>query len=98
MVFPTVVGRPLNYHFGYTVLAGPTKSEYIGDEAMQKRGVLNIERPIKDGVMQSSKDMEKIWHHTFLHGLKVAPEEVKGVLLANCGSGFIKYEHRDLAA
>jgi actin-related protein len=57
------------------------KSEYIGDEAMQKRGILNLQYPIAAGIVESWEDMEKVWHHTFYNELRVAPEEALGVLL-----------------
>jgi len=57
------------------------KSEYIGDEAMQKKGILNLNYPIAEGIVQSWEDMEKVWHHAFYNELRVAPNECKGVLL-----------------
>ena len=42
-VFPAMVGRPKHQ----SAMQGVSqKSEYIGDEAMQKRGILNIQYPI----------------------------------------------------
>lgn len=38
-VFPAIVGRPKNAGVMHGV---NQKSEYIGDEAMQKRGILSI--------------------------------------------------------
>jgi actin-related protein len=57
------------------------KQEYIGDEAAQKRGILNLAYPIAAGIVESWEDMEKVWHHTFYNELRVAPNEIKGVLL-----------------
>ena len=61
-VFPTIVGRPRHWSAmqGYS-----QKSEYIGNEAMQKRGILNLQYPIASGIIESWCDIEKIWHHTF---------------------------------
>jgi actin-related protein len=58
-----------------------TKGEYIGDEAQQKRGILNLSYPIEAGIVQSWEDMEKVWNHTFFNELRINPKEVKGVLL-----------------
>ena len=77
-VFPSIVGRPKNA----SAMQGVTqKSEYIGDEAQQKRGVLNLKYPIANGIVSDWEDMEKVWHHTFYNELRVTPSEVQGVLV-----------------
>lgn len=71
-IFPSIVGRPKNQG----ILVGiDQKSEYIGDEAQQKRGVLKISYPIEHGVVNNWEDMEKIWNQTFFTELRVSPEE-----------------------
>jgi len=45
------------------------------------RGVLELNYPISAGIVESWEDMEKVWHHTFYNELRVAPNEVEGVLL-----------------
>ncbi len=78
-VFPTIVGRPKG---GASYWQGvQQKSEYIGDEAMAKRGVLNISYPTAAGIVESWEDMEKVWHHTFYNELRVDPAEAVGVFL-----------------
>lgn len=77
-VFPAIVGRPKH---AATIQGAQQKSEYIGDEAMQKRGILNLQYPIAAGIVESWEDMEKVWHHTFYNELRIAPEEALGVLL-----------------
>jgi actin len=78
-VFPAIVGRP-RANQG-TMIGGSQKAEYIGDEAMKMKGVLNISYPIAAGIVESWEDMEKVWHHAFYNELRVAPNECKGVLL-----------------
>jgi len=77
-VFPAIVGRPkqANAMHGANV-----KSEYIGDEAMAKKGVLNLKYPIVTGIVESWEDMEKVWHHCFYNELRINPDEAHGVML-----------------
>lgn len=77
-VFPAIVGRPKH---ASTLMGTNNKSEFIGDEAMQKRGVLELKYPIASGIVESWDDMEKVWHHTFYNELRVIPSEITGVLL-----------------
>jgi len=77
-VFPAIVGRPKN---ASAMMGTNQKNEYIGDEAAQKRGILNLNYPIAAGIVESWEDMEKVWHHTFYNELRVSPNEIKGVLL-----------------
>jgi actin-related protein len=78
-VFPAAVGRP---KAALQQMQGvQNKSEYIGDEAMAKKGICDINYPIAAGIVDSWEDMEKVWHHTFYNELRVAPNEAKGVLL-----------------
>jgi actin len=80
-VFPSIVGRPK----GSSAIV-EQKSEYIGDEAMAKRDILNISYPTAAGIVESWEDMEKIWNHTFHNVLRVDPNEAVGVFLteASC--------------
>lgn len=70
VVFPSIVGRPK--YKGVMVGMGQ-KDYYIGDEAQRKRGVLQIEYPMKDGIVQNWNDMECIWRHTLLNELRIEP-------------------------
>ena len=76
--FPSIVGRPKNA----SAMQGVTqKREYIGDEAQQKRGVLNLKYPIANGIVNDWDDMQKVWHHTFFNELRIQPSEIQGVLI-----------------
>lgn len=47
----------------------------MGDEAIHKRGVLNLYNPVKRGLIDNWDDMEKVWHHSYFSELLVPPEE-----------------------
>ena len=71
-VFASVVGRPKVPG----IMVGLDQNEvYVGEEAMQKRGVLKFNNPIEHGIVENWDDMEKVWHHTLYSELKVSPEE-----------------------
>ena len=77
-VFPAIVGKPKNA----SAMQGVTqKEQYIGDEANQKRGILNLSYPIEHGIVTDWEGMEKIWHHTFYNELRIEPEQVLGCLV-----------------
>jgi len=71
-VFPNIVGRP---RYQSLMVGMTTKSEFIGDEAQSKRGMLTLKYPIEHGVVTNWDDMEKIWHHCFFNELRCSPEE-----------------------
>jgi len=84
VTFASCVGYPKHS----SMLAGSSKDYYVGEEAMQKRGVLVLKYPLEHGVIQNWDDMEKIWKHTFDNELRVvvgaedeAEEDVAGVML-----------------
>ena len=69
-VFPTVVGTPKQKDLEKKIL-----ERYVGDEAQSKRGILDLNRPLKKGLIQNWEEIEKIYHHILYNELKVAPEE-----------------------
>jgi actin-related protein len=78
VVFPSIVGEPKQA----SAMQGVTqKSQYIGDEAQQKRGVLNLSYPIANGIVTDWAKMEQVWHHTFYNELRITPSEIQGVLI-----------------
>jgi len=76
-VFPSIIGRPKTEQ---AMMGSAKKDFFVGDDAQQRRGVLQIKYPIEHGVVNNWDDMEKIWHHTFFGELRVDPEK-KNVLL-----------------
>ena len=62
-VFPAIVGRPKNA----SAMQGiNSKSLFIGDEANQKRGILNLKYPIETGIINDWEDMQAVWQHLAL--------------------------------
>jgi len=56
------------------------KTEFIGDEAQAKRGILKLNYPIEHGIINDWNDMEKIWHHCLYNELRVNPEDRAAML------------------
>ena len=46
----------------------------VGDEAEEKRGLLDSSRPIKSGKVVNWNDMEKLWRHVIYRQLRITPE------------------------
>ncbi|EFC44065.1 hypothetical protein NAEGRDRAFT_33917 [Naegleria gruberi] len=78
MCFPATVGRP---HLAGVMIG--SKSEYFGDEAVSKRGMLKLTYPISKGIVSNWDDAEKIWKYS-LDDLKRINEEIgKSVLMTD---------------
>ena len=69
--FKTIHGEP-RYNASYTCFG---HIEYVGDEVLKKRRILNVVNPIERGEIINFHAMEKIWHYTFYNELREAPEE-----------------------
>lgn len=70
-VFPSVVGRA---HRQMLMMPG-LRPQYVGTEAEAARGVLQMFRPIENGLVTRWNDMEQIWHHIFYNELRVPPAD-----------------------
>jgi len=84
VTFASVVGYPRHK----TCLIGTEKEYFVGEEAQQKRGILQLKYPLENGIVQNWDDMEKVWQHTFDNELRLnvgdeyeADEDVSGVLM-----------------
>eukprot|EP00831_Metopus_contortus_P085169 TRINITY_DN983_c0_g1_i15.p1 TRINITY_DN983_c0_g1~~TRINITY_DN983_c0_g1_i15.p1 ORF type:complete len:210 (-),score=47.11 TRINITY_DN983_c0_g1_i15:697-1326(-) len=71
-VFPTLVGKPRTTS-GMPMMAG--KVEYIGDEAMAKKGVLKLDFPIENGIIRNWDAMSSIWMHALMNEVRMSPNE-----------------------
>eukprot|EP00971_Amphidinium_carterae_P032731 644387-Amphidinium_carterae.1 len=73
-VFPAVVGRAKHD----VMMPGSqdrTSDCFVGEVALNKKGVLALTYPVSHGIVKDWTDMEKVWHHTFFDVLRVNPEE-----------------------
>ena len=71
-VFPAVVGRAKNPE---SMIGVEKKEFYVGEEAMDKRGVLKLKYPIEHGIVNNWDDMTHIWHHCFYNEIRITPED-----------------------
>ena len=71
-VFPTLIGRP-KVASGMPMMGG--KTEYIGDEAMSKKGILRLEYPLENGMIKNWEAMTSLLTHTFYNELRISIEE-----------------------
>merc|ERR1719171_1062689 len=64
--FPTMLGRPtLRFDQEMNDSEMQLKELMIGDEVISMRSMLEISRPIENGVVRNWDDMEKLWDYTF---------------------------------
>lgn len=64
-MFPTILGRPmLRYDQGLGV-GQQVRDLMIGDDATAARAMLQMSRPIQNGVIQNWDEMEAVWEYTF---------------------------------
>jgi len=73
-VFPTLIGYP-KYQSIMSDVDHYVREYYVGEEAMNLRGVLKLMYPIEHGIVTDWDAMEKIWHYTFHNDLRVNPSE-----------------------
>lgn len=59
-IFPTLVGRGM--HKGAMKTLG-LKDSYVGRQAQNLRGILNINQPIKDGGVDNWDDLDTLWNY-----------------------------------
>ena len=69
-VFPEVVGVPRMKN-----IMGEGKEIYIGDDAIEKKGILKLFYPIEHGIITDWDQMTSLWQHTFDNELRVTPSE-----------------------
>lgn len=70
--FPTIIGKPKQPG---QMIGMDQKDIYIGHEVTSKEGVLDLSRPIVEGIIVNMQDMEKMWQHGFVNELQMTPED-----------------------
>lgn len=76
-IFPSQIGYSKNSPIN---LAMDEKNYYVGEEAKERRGRLQIKYPFHDSLVADWRDAENTWSYTFFNALKVCPEEVFAVI------------------
>lgn len=71
-MFPTVVGAHRNK--GVAIAMGG-KDCYVGHACEERRGMLDVRHPIRDGVVQNWDDMERLWASTIYDELRIASDQ-----------------------
>lgn len=60
------------------------KPDYcVGEKALRRRGLLNLQRPLRDRRIVDFEGMEKLWHHTFYEVLQAEPTRHACLLAVN---------------
>jgi actin-related protein len=73
-VFPTVIGKP-KYGNIMPDVKDYSREWYIGEEAMELKGIMNLQFPIEHGIVEDWPAMERIYHYTFYTDLRIDPSE-----------------------
>lgn len=68
--FPAVVGLPKYEEIDHT----DEKKFYMGQDAIQKRGVLTLEYPLENGIVRNWDWMTRLWFHCYNVELKMEAE------------------------
>ncbi|EAX92523.1 Actin family protein [Trichomonas vaginalis G3] len=70
--FPTVVGVPKD---STALIGGKNVDFFVGNEVFTKSDLVDISKPIENGVIVNWDDIEKVWHHTYYNELLVVPDQ-----------------------
>lgn len=65
LVFPTLLGRPMLRFDQGLGATQDTRSLYVGDEASERRFMLQLTKPMSNGVICDWDGMEAVWDHTW---------------------------------
>jgi actin-related protein len=73
-VFPTVIGKP-KYGNVMPDVKDYSREWYIGQEAIELKGIMNLQYPIEHGIVEDWPAMERIWNYSFYTDLRIDPSE-----------------------
>lgn len=77
-IMSAVTGRP---YTGNTQVEQDIKDFYVGDEAQNRRSVLNLDYPIERGIIKNWDDVEKIWDHVLHKELRISSQDLGPVMI-----------------
>jgi len=75
-VFPTIVGTTIKGK----LLTDEKIPRVLGQEALEKMGMIDAKFPIEKGLIKDWDDMERIWHHMIYQELRITPEDHNMIL------------------
>lgn len=81
-IFPTVIGKPK--YKPVMQVEGGSKEIYVGNDAMNKRGVMKISHPISRGTIMDWDAYYSILTHIFYNELRINPEQANILYAENC--------------
>jgi len=67
IIFPSIIGRA---KYDAPAGMGTDKEFYVGDDAIAKRGVLDLTYPVDSGIINNWEDMERVWEHLYNNCLR----------------------------
>ncbi len=73
-VFPTIIGKPKSPGI---MVGMDQKDAYIGKEALSKKEQLNLDEPVKQGIITDMDAMEEIWSHLMNTEMRINPDSHK---------------------
>lgn len=71
-IFPSIIGTPNSTQL---MVGGQNKDFFVGFEAVAKKDLLVLRRPLDNGIVNNWEDIERIWHHCFYDELHIVPED-----------------------
>jgi len=69
---PNIVGTPRHTR---VILSAAKRERVIGAEALEKKGLFRLSRPMKHGVIDNLQDMTDVWEYMYNHALNIPSKE-----------------------
>lgn len=71
-IFPSIIGTPNTTQL---MVGGQNKDFFVGYEAVEKKDLLILRKPLENGIVTNWDDIERIWYHSFYDELHIVPED-----------------------